>query len=168
MENMKTLVLKREKMFAVTQFAVLIGIAVIAPFFQNQFITGSIVNATLFVSTVLLGAKAGIMVGLIPSLIALSVGTLPTPLAPMIPYIMTGNAILVIVFSLFIKKYGMAIFLSGTLKFVFLYAASLIVVGLLPNNELAQSVAFMMSWPQLITAFVGGALAYSFLKLQKN
>ncbi|MBA4336974.1 iron hydrogenase [bacterium] len=168
MKNVIALALKRDNVVASTQFAVLVGIAVVAPFFGNQFVTGPIVNATLFVSTILLGTQAGIMVGLMPSVIALSVGTLPAPLAPMIPYIMLSNTILVIVFSLLSKKYWTAIFSSSILKFVFLYLMSLIVVGFMPNKELAQSVAFMMSWPQLVTALAGGVLAYSFLKYKKR
>lgn len=161
-------VLKRDNVFPAIQFTSLVGIAFVAPFLGNQFITGPIVNATLFISTMLLGTQAGIMVGLMPSVIALSVGTLPAPLAPMVPYIMMSNAILVTVFGLLSKKYWPGVLASGLLKFGFLYAASIIVVGFLPNNQLAQNVAFMMSWPQLVTAFAGGILAYSFLKFRKN
>jgi len=161
-------VLKRDNILPAIQFAAFVGIAFVAPFFHNQFITGPIVNATLFISTALLGTQAGIMVGLMPSVIALSVGTLPAPLAPMVPYIMLSNTILVVVFGLLSKKYFTAVVSSSVLKFIFLYATSYLVVGLLQNKQLAESVAVMMSWPQLITALAGGLLAYSFLKFRKS
>ncbi len=165
MSRVKILTIKGEKIFVLTQFAVLVGIATIAPLSHQQAITGPIVNATLFVSVMLLGVQSGILVGLIPSLIALSVGLLPPVLAPMVPFIMTGNTILVITFNyLKEKNYWLGVVAASILKFIFLFSTSSIMIDLILKKEIASRVAMMMSWPQLLTALTGGLIAYMFLK----
>lgn len=168
MKNTIALVLEKNKIVSITQLVALIGIAVVAPFFHQQLITGPVVNATLFIATIFLGTQGGIMVGLIPSVIALSVGTLPAPLAPMVPYIMISNVILVLIFGYFKERnYWIAIVLASFFKFLFLFSTSAIVVGLLTKKELASSVAIMMSYPQLLTALAGGVLASLFLFIRR-
>ena len=169
MNNTKVLVINKEKVNTLIQFIVLTGIAVIAPLIGQQVITGSIVNAVLFVSTVFLGVRAGILVGLLPSIIALSIGLLPVVLAPMIAFIMTGNVILVMVFDFLRKRnFWMGVVTASILKFIFLFASSTIVVNLIVKTELAPRVAGMMSFPQLFTALAGGALAYLVIKSRRG
>lgn len=168
MDNTKVLVWDKSQTIALTQFVGLVAVATVVPLFHQQLITGPVVNATLFVATILLGTSRGMLVGLIPSLIALSVGTLPAALAPMVPFIMTSNALLILVFnSLKSKNFWLAIGVSSLVKFFFLYGTSFIVINLLMKKELAASVAIMMSWPQLITALAGGVLAGWFLSLYR-
>ncbi|MEK7172534.1 MAG: ECF transporter S component [Patescibacteria group bacterium] len=143
--------------------------SIIAPLFHYQPITGPIVNACLFIATALLGVQAGIMLGLLPSLVALSVGTLPTPLAPMVPFIMTSNAIMVVAFSFFKQKnFSVGVVWASLLKFLFLFSTSYIVLHLIAQKPIAQKAATMMSWPQLTTALLGGLLAFAFLKVFHN
>ena len=80
------------------QLSAFVAIAVTAPYFLNQLITGSIVNALLFISASVLGLESAFILCLIPSLISIYTGLLPLALAPMIPFIMTGNALLVLFF----------------------------------------------------------------------
>lgn len=168
MNNTKTLAFNKEKITNLTKFVVLVGVAAMAPLLHQQMITGAVVNATLFVTTALLGSRYGIIAGLIPSVIALSVGLLPPVLAPMVPFIMIGNAILVLSFNaLKDKNYWLGVLAASVLKFVFLYSTSAIVVNLLFKKEIAYQVSTMMSWPQLLTAIIGGILAYSFLRFYK-
>ncbi len=168
MSNENVFAFDRSKALLLTQFAALVGIATVVPLFHQQMITGPVVNATLFVAAVLLGTQMGVFVGLIPSIIALSVGTLPAPLAPMVPYIMLSNAILILAFNAFRERnYWLAVGIASALKFAFLWATSSVVIGLLMKKELAESVALMMSWPQLLTALLGGALASLFLRMYK-
>lgn len=165
MNQVKALTLKKVKILTLAQFIVLVGICTVAPLFHSQPITGPIVNAALFISVMLLGTQNAILVGLIPSTIALSVGLLPAILAPMIPFIIISNTILVLVFSyLREKNYWAGIIFASLLKFIFLFATSSIVINLLLKKTIAQKVAMMMSWPQLLTALVGGFIAYLFLK----
>lgn len=170
MNQVKSLTIKKETFFSLVQFTVLVGIAAAAPLLRQQAITGPIINSTLFISVVFLGTQNAILVGLAPSLIALSVGLLPLVLAPMIPFIMTSNAILILVFSyLREKNYWLGVVSASILKFLFLFSASSVVVKSLVKEEVASKVAIMMSWPQLLTALGGGLIAYLFLKSrQKN
>ena len=153
----------------VIEFVLLLTVATAAPLFHNQFITGPIVNATLLVAVALLGMRDGILIGLIPSSIALATGLLPPVLAPMIPFIIVGNAILVVTFGyLRNKNYWLGLVSASILKFAFLFGTSSIVINLLANQKVAANVAVMMSWPQLVTALAGGLIAYGFLRSIKK
>jgi len=165
MEKVAILNIKKEKIIYVAEFAMLIGVALLAPLSHSQAITGSIVNATIFTAVLLLGSRNAILVALIPSLVALFSGTLPSILAPMVPFIMTGNIILIFVFGLFKKKnYWIAVAFSSILKFLFLFLTSKLVINLFLAKDIAPKIATMMSFPQLFTALAGGAIAYLFLK----
>ena len=87
------------------QLSICVALAVAAPYFLNQLITGSIVNALLFISASTLGLESAFLLCLIPSLISIYTGLFPLALAPMIPFIMTGNALLVLAFYFLGKKY---------------------------------------------------------------
>jgi len=151
-------------------FAVFLASATVIPaLIHQQFITGPIVNAVLFSSAIILGTEAAIMIGLIPSLIALSFGLLSPALAPMVPFIMMSNALLVIIFSgLKEKNYWMSMVSASILKFIFLFSTSSVVINLLLKKEIATKVAQMMSWPQLITALIGGIVAFLVIKTIKK
>ena len=175
MPEIKILAIKKEQTLTLVMFFTLLAIATFAPYLKIQFLTGPIVNAVLIISTVLLGVESAIFIGLLPSLYALAVGLLPAVLAPMIPFIMTANAILIVVFNFLFSaasrssvkigtRYWLGILSASFLKFLFLFLTSQIVVNLLIKKEIASKVAVMMSWPQLFTALAGGALAYLFLK----
>lgn len=156
----KSWLLNRVTTKSLVQFATLLGIAVLAPFFHSQIITGSLVNATLFIAAATLGLEGAILVGLLPSLFALSAGTLPLALAPLIPFIILSNILLVLVFSsLKSVNYWWSMLSAAFLKFIFLGAVSTWAINLLFTGGLAGAAATMLSWPQLISALVGGVLA---------
>jgi len=170
MNQTKTLVInKKAIIFSAIQFVVLMGIAITTPLIKQQLLSGSIVNAVLFISVALFGIQNAILVGLIPSLVALSSGLLPAVLAPMIPFIIAGNTILVLVFGYLRKKnYWLGMVSAGFFKFIFLLVTSSIVFDLITKKEIASKVALMMSWPQLFTAILGGLIAYFVLKITKK
>jgi len=165
MIQIKTIAIKRTLVIDLTKFALLLSIAVVAPLIRQQIVTGTIVNAVLFISVVSLGVRGAVLIALVPSIFSLSVGLLPAALAPMIPFIMVSNIILVLIFDLLRKKkYWAGMISAGFLKFVFLTSVSFVVINLLLKKEIAQQVAVMMSWPQLLTALAGGVIAYLVLK----
>jgi hypothetical protein len=87
----------------------------------------------------------------------------------MVPFIMMSNALLVMIFSSLQKKnYWTSMASASILKFVFLFATSSIVINLLLKKEVATKVAQMMSWPQLITAFMGGIITFLVIKTIKK
>jgi hypothetical protein len=148
-----------------TLFASFVGIASLAPILKQQLITGSIVNALLLISLVLLGRTAAILIGFLPSVISLSLGFLPLVFAPFLPFIIGGNIILVLVFEFLRKKnYWLTMVSAGFSKFIFLAVSSSIVLNFFIKSPTAKQLALMMSWPQLITALCGGILAYLFIK----
>ncbi|MGM0629341.1 MAG: iron hydrogenase [Patescibacteria group bacterium] len=150
-------------------FAILLSLALFAPLIGVQWITGPLVNASLFLATALTGVQGAVLIALMPSVLALSVGLLPAVMAPMVPFIMTGNVILVITFNYFKnKKMPVGVFMASVLKFVFLYASSFVVAGLFMKSEFALKAANMMGWPQLLTALAGGIIAFCVLKVIKK
>ena len=153
----------------IAQFILFVAIVTVAPLVKQQFIVGPIVNATLFISAATLGTAGAIMVGLVPSVISISVGLLPAILAPVIPFIMISNALLVSVFVILKKRnFFLGIVVAAILKYIFLYATSSVVISLLLKKEVASQVSLMMSWPQLVTALAGGVLAWVFLRGAKR
>lgn len=169
MDIEKSIAIEKEKTAELIKFGIVLAMASIVPMFHNQLATGPIVNAILFISAVLLGLEKTFFICLIPSVIAMSVGLLPPVLAPIVPFIMISNVLMVFVFF-YTKKanYWTAMVLASFVKFLFLYVASFGVVNLVLKKELAAAVITMMSWPQLLTALAGGILAYFFLKFIKK
>ena len=164
----KILAINKSIIISLTTFAVLLAVAILAPLLHSQLITGTIVNAVLFLATATLGWTAAIAIGALPSLIAAMAGTLPSPLIPMIPFIITGNAILIATFYLLKNKnYWLGAIIASVLKFLFLYSASATLFQFLLSQKLAPQMALMMSWPQLYTAVLGAIIAYLCLKVLK-
>ncbi len=165
MTQIKTLTIKREVAIDLAKFVLLLSIAVAAPLVRQQAIAGTIVNAVLFVSVVSLGIRGAVLIALVPSIFSFSVGLLPIVLAPMIPFIMIGNIILILVFDFLRQKnYWLGMATGGFLKFIILTSVSQVVISLLLKKEIANQAAMMMSWPQLLTALSGGVVAYLVLK----
>jgi len=150
------------KSIAVTliKFALLLSISITAPLLHNQIITGSLVNAALFIGTATVGVFGASLICLLPSIFALASGTLPAALAPFIPFIMASNIILVAVFF-YLKKYNywLRIIIASCLKFLFLFFASLSIINFSTS---------MFSWIQFLTALIGGTMAYFILKFSRT
>ena len=144
----------------VFQLSIFVALAVVAPYFGNQLITGSVVNTLLFISTSIIGLESAFLLCLIPSLISIYTGLLPLALAPMIPFMMTGNALLVLIFSKLSKKsFWFGAVSASLIKFAFIYFAGMIFL---------KNISLMISWPQLATAIAGACIAFLFLKVIKK
>lgn len=164
----KTIALPKEEAENLIKTLVFIGVVVIIPsLIHIQWITGPIVNAILFLAVILVGGRNALLIGLIPSIIALYFGLLPAPLAPLIPFIMISNAILVVLFDWLKKNYWTAIIVAATVKFLFLHVSTSTIMDLILRKELAPKVAQILSWPQFYTALIGGFIAWIFIKFYK-
>jgi len=157
------------------QLSIFVTLAVVAPYFGNQLITGSLVNALLFISVTTMGVESAFLLCLIPSLISMYTGLLPLALSPMVLFIMTGNALLVLTFWKLVNpstllragNFWFGAVSASIIKFVFIWCAGI----LLANSVLhgvASKVMLMVSWPQLVTALSGACLAFLFLKIIKK
>lgn len=161
---MKTIALKH--VLPLTSFFALTCIALFAPLFHNQALTGPIVNATLFLGVVLIGAKYALFIGLLPSVIALCVGLLPPILAPAVPFIMLSNAVLIVVFDALRKhNFWLGVVSASLIKFLFLFSSSSVILKLISKKEIVSAI---LSWNQLLTALMGGVIAFLVLKLLKK
>lgn len=164
-ERVKAIALKNPLLAETFYFSALVSAAILAPFIGVQLITGSIVNATLFLAAYLIGVGGAVLFAVVPSILALTMGFLPAILAPMVPFIIGGNIILVLIFSYFKdKKFLFGILSASLVKFLFLYISANFIIGFILKSEVADPIANMMSWPQLLTALMGGVIAISILK----
>ncbi len=154
------LTLKRE---SVLPLGLLVCLAVLAPvLFRQQLVVGTIVNASIIIASLGFGLAGGLLVGVLPSTISLLGGLLPAPLMPMIPFIITGNAMMALaVSSLGRRNYWAGMVVGATVKFALLYAASAFILTAVLHRAIPTSITAMMAWPQLLTAVLGGAVAFA-------
>ncbi|MDD5489749.1 MAG: hypothetical protein PHP25_03680 [Candidatus Moranbacteria bacterium] len=133
---------------------------------QNQWITGTIVNAILFLAVWRIGFVNTALVAILPSSIALFRGLLPAPMAVLIPFIILSNIIMIAAFYSVRKtnlgtKFPSLVFamsFASLLKFAFLFAVTSYFI------KVASPLLVMMQWPQLFTALAGGLIAVSVIK----
>lgn len=130
----------------------------------GQFVTGSCVNAVLAVAVLFSGLWSGVTVALISPFFAFLLGIGPQ-LLPIVPAIAAGNLVYVLVLHALSGKQlwrqGIGWACAAVCKFLTL---NVIVVGLLcrilslSEKQIATFTA-MFSWPQLVTALIGGGIA---------
>ncbi len=161
--------LKKEKISAIWQFLLILGGIMLVPFIPNQLFSGPLVNALLFIVTVILGLRSGIILSFVPSLMALFGGLLPAIMAPFIPFIIASNIIMVTLFHFARQKnYWLGVGVGGVVKFLFLTLASRMYFQFYLNKPMSEAIAMMMSWNQLYSALLGGIIAFIFLKFIKR
>ena len=134
----------------------------------GQLVTGSCVNAILAISVLVGGLGSGITVALISPVLAFLLGIAPQILT--VPAIMAGNTVYVIAGnSKSIVRKVIAWVAAAAAKFAALYAIVVgLICGVLSEGLLAagtlkepmlKALPATFSWPQLITALIGGAVA---------
>jgi hypothetical protein len=139
-----------------------------------QIVVGSLVNVVLFVSAATVGWRGSIFVAVLTPFVAWLQNQIPHPL--LIPFVALGNLALVLVFELIERQSnknpamwaGEAV--AAVVKFVVLYLAvvQLFVPFILPGLGLKSQVAGVLSlsfsWLQLVTAAIGGVVAFPVIK----
>lgn len=136
-------------------------------------LVGPLVNFVLIASTLTVGILSGVIIGCFTPLIALVVGVIPAFLAPQIPFIIAGNAILVIIFGItnnYIKKGGgyLGLALGSLLKFAVLAGSIRLIINFYSHSipvKAIPGVIATFSVPQLYNAVIGGILAIIVVKL---
>ncbi|MEG0091772.1 MAG: ECF transporter S component [Oscillospiraceae bacterium] len=139
----------------------------------GQIVTGSLVNFTLIASVLAVGIWGGLAVAIVSPVLASLLGIGPA-FVQLVPMIMLGNAVIVIVYALILKKarsnnkdkdllvWVMAIVAGAVAKFGTLYLGivKLVIPTItFPKPAMAAKLAATFGVPQLITALIGGALA---------
>ena len=137
----------------------------------GQLVTGSCVNTVLAVSALFCGLSSGLTVALLSPLFAYFLGIAPNLIA--VPVIMAGNTLFVLLLSILsgkqIWKHILAWLVAAAAKFATMYVLiTWVICGLAADFLLSQGVlkAPMLkmlpatfSWPQLVTALIGGGIA---------
>lgn len=157
----------------VTETAILLALLVAIQVFTaplgTTLITGSLVNLVLVVAAVVGGLASGLTVAILSPVFAFMLG-----IGPAFPHIvlcvMLGNAVLVLTWYFIVGKhsdnkiasYVIAIISAAAAKFIFLYLSVVkLVVPIvlqIPAPK-AAIVSSAFSFPQLITAIIGGVVA---------
>jgi len=149
----------------------------------GQFVTGSCVNAVLAVSVLVGGLGCGLTVALISPVLAFLLGIAPQILT--VPAIMVGNSVYVVLLHLLADRSGkkllrqvIAWVCAAAAKFAALYAVVVgLICGVFADSLMATGVlkAPMLkvlpvnfSWPQLVTALIGGAVALLMVPLLRK
>ena len=161
----------------ITETAVMLALLVTLQLLTKgfgQLVTGSFVNGVLAVTVLVVGLSGGITVALISPVLAYLLGIAPQVLT--VPAIMVGNGVYVTVLYFLAGKDGknlvrriVAWITAAVAKFATLY---LIVAGLICGvlaekllstgalkPPMVQMLTATFSWPQLITALIGGGVA---------
>jgi len=157
----------------ITRTAVLTSLLVTMQFITaplgNQFVTGSIGNLIMIISLLTCGPATGLTVAVVSPICASLVGIGPA-FPVLVPFIALGNAMLIgawFLFGLFNKSdkkvigYLTAI-VAAIIKFLTLYIgivkiAMPYILNLNENQSAMLSLSF--SYPQIITATIGGIIA---------
>lgn len=142
------------------------GAVIAGPFSVTQLVTGSLVNCVLFVFTATTGIWSGVAIGILSSVLATLIGIGPA-IPAVTPVIACGNAVLAVVFGLLrshewrLGRWAIAAVISAALKCAFLWICVPMVLGLLSGvaEKQVAALSIMFSWPQGLTALIGGALA---------
>ncbi len=161
----------------ITRTALLLAVVVavqmvgrLLPF--NNFIVGPLVNACLVVSTAMLGIWGGLIVSVVSPFTSLINNHAPVAAAllPFAPFVAVGNFLMVLGYYLLRKKSQIAGVVTGAvLKFAFLWCAIVVFLRIFTFPKFAQALLKLFTWPQLITALIGGAVAILVIEaLKKN
>ena len=170
----------RKRILWVTRTAIFIALLVVSQLLTamlgNQYVTGSIVNFILIIAVSTCGLATGLTVGILSPICAFLVGAGPA-MPPLIPFIILGNIALIIVWYALLRIAGppktgaghKAIHYStpviaAVIKFLVLYCGVVLiavpyVLGLNGQQGPGAVLSLMFSYPQIITATIGGYLA---------
>ena len=150
---------------------------------MGQLVTGSCVNAILAVAALLGGLSCGLTVALISPVLAFLLGIAPQILT--VPAIMVGNSVYVALLHFLadpacrkLPRQIAAWAIAALGKFAALYflvaklicgvlASSLMEAGLM-KEPMLKALPATFSWPQLITALIGGAVALAIVPVLKK
>lgn len=168
-----------KKVRLITETAVMLALLVALQAITKplgQLITGSCVNAVLAVTALFVGLGGGIAVALISPVCAFLLGIAPNFIT-VLP-IMVGNTCFVVLLKVIagkpLWKNAVALIVAACAKFGVLYllvvqlicgAASGLLLGKTLGSipvlapPMLKMLPTMFTWPQLITALIGGAVA---------
>ena len=167
----------KKKVLWLTSTAMMIAVLVSLQYVtkpMGQLVTGSCVNLVLAVTVLVVGLSGGVTVALVSPVMAYLLGIAPQILT--VPAIMVGNTVFVWLLHALISRsegkvavHVAAWLLAAVAKFAALYfIVSKLICGVLADSLMAsgalkepmlKALPATFSWPQLITALIGGGIA---------
>lgn len=162
------------KTMKITYTAIMLALLIVVQYITKsfgQFVTGSLVNLILIASVVLGGLLSGCIVAVVSPFLAFLVGIGPA-FVQIIPFIALGNLVLVLVYYFIFSKINgktkwlYAAIAGAAIKFLVLYAGIVkIALSIIPNlkEKQIEMISASFSWPQLVTALIGGVVAFLIL-----
>lgn len=165
-----------KKTLWITQTALMLALLIVLQWLTKplgQLVTGSCVNGMLALTALLAGLGSGVTVAALSPVFAYLFGIAPNLVT--VPAIMVGNMAFVLVLHLVCGdgksawRQVAAWFVSAVCKFAILYfLVTMVICGVASEVLLERGVLkapmltmlpTMFTWPQLITALIGGAVA---------
>lgn len=147
---------------------------------KNQFVVGPAVNLVLIIAATICGLYSGITVALISPFMAFLLG-IGTSFIGIIPFIALGNIVIVLVWYFVVNKLFLsmnsytrmvlALIIGAILKFAVLYLSIVkFAIPLLLNlpAKIVDKLSLAFSWPQLVTALIGGVIAILIIPVIKK
>jgi hypothetical protein len=139
---------------------VLLGLTLIGRLLGLSYIASLLVNTLFFTAVLVVGRSGGSLIGVLSPLIAFQLGLLPAALAPMLPFIIVGNVVLVLIYDLMVTKdrllaIGCAVFVRYTI----------LTSGVKMLSDLPEEIANMLQASELGTSLFGGLLSFVVINL---
>lgn len=167
----------KQKTLWITRTAVMLAMLIALQWLTKalgQIVTGSCVNTVLAVTALFCGMWSGVVVALVSPVMAFLLNIAPQ--AVTVPAIMVGNLVFVLLLYFIAGKGNVpawrrvvAWLAAAAAKFAVLFLlVNQIICGLASDALLAlgvlkapmlEKLPAMFSWPQLVTALIGGGLA---------
>lgn len=175
------MIFRHEKVLWLTRTAIFLALLIVAQWatvpLGNSILTGAIVNMMLILSVMLNGLASGLTIAAISPVMPTLLGF--GPVWPLVPFIAAGNIVLVVVWhfagnrEMRIKRLAhiLALVIAALAKFLVIYfgVVRLAVPFLLDlKPKQVEVISLMFSYPQLITATIGGAVATVLLPTLKK
>jgi hypothetical protein len=138
---------------------VLATFSIMGPFNLSVLVIGTLVNLTLVLSAWFIGFWSGAAISLLAPLIAFLQGF--QSIIAMVPVIFLGNLTIVAISWMLRRRRVAGALLGAGGKFAaqYLLVAFLVVPVFVTQEAQRASLPLLFSWPQLITAVLGGLLA---------
>ncbi len=177
----------QKKILWITQTAVMLALLVSVQYVTSfipkpvqQFVTGSCVNAILAVTVLMVGIWSGAVVAVVSPFMAFLFNIGPK-FIQLLPGIALGNLVFVLMLQFIadpraknLGRQAAALVLAALAKFAALYfvIVKLLVPMLVSSGKMPAAVSAVMSaqfsWPQLVTALIGGAVALAIFPLLRR
>ncbi len=170
MHHGKAAVYEEKREGQIVQIGMLLAMALVFQVFFARFmqpVVGPLVNMTLILSVLLVGKRAGVLVGSMTPILAYTLGIMP--LFPLLPLVVSGNITYVVLFDRW-KGHNpyLAVMVSALGKFLVLALGVRWGIPLF-IGRVPPMVTTTFGLPQLYTALIGGGFAlFLYEKLRKK